>query len=97
MIAFVPDEAASTVSAGFEDVADDFIALPVGNIAHAAEIVAGEELDILIAGANLTNACRFPWTLLMAQRLARLQVTMHSSCHDDRIFDRRSVHQRHSQ
>jgi len=78
IIAFVPDEAATTVSAGFEDIADDFIALPVGDIAQAAEIVAGESLDILMVGANATNACRFPWTLLMAQRLARLQVAMHS-------------------
>ncbi len=78
IIAFVPDEAATTVSAGFEDVADDFIALPVGDIAQAAEIVAGESLDILMMGANATNTCRFPWTLLMAQRLARLQVAMHS-------------------
>jgi len=78
IIAFVPDEAATTVSAGFEDIADDFIALPVGDIAQAAEIVAGESLDILMIGANATNACRFPWTLLMAQRLARLQVAMHS-------------------
>ena len=76
--AFVPDEAATTVSAGFEDLADDFIALPVGDIAQAADIVAGESLDVLMMGANATNTCRFPWTLLMAQRLARLQVTMHS-------------------
>jgi hypothetical protein len=79
IIAFVPDEAATTVSAGFEDLADDFIALPVGDIARAAEIVAGESLDVLMVGANITNTCRFPWTLLMAQRLARLQVAMHSS------------------
>jgi predicted O-linked N-acetylglucosamine transferase (SPINDLY family) len=78
IIAFVPDEAATTVSAGFEDLADDFIALPVGDITHAAEIIAGEKLDILMVGANITNTCRFPWTLLMAQRLAHLQVAMHS-------------------
>lgn len=77
--AFVPDEAATSVGAGFEDVADDFIALPVGDIPAAAEIVAREDLDVLIAGANLTNTCKFPWTLLMAQRLARLQVAMHCS------------------
>jgi len=79
VIAFVPDEAATTVSAGFEDIADDFVALPVADISRAAEIVAGENLDILMVGANITNTCRFPWTLLMAQRLARLQVAMHSS------------------
>jgi len=78
VIAFVPDEAATTVSSGFEDLADDFIALPVHDIAQAAEIVAGESLDILMCGANITNTCRFPWTLLMAQRLAHLQVAMHS-------------------
>ncbi len=78
VIAFVPDEAATTVSAGFEDIADDFIALPVGDIARSAEIVASESLDILMVGANATNTCRFPWTLLIAQRLARLQVAMHS-------------------
>lgn len=76
--AFVPDEAA-TISANFEDVADDFIELPTSDIARAAEIVGGENLDILMVGANVTNACKFPWTLLMAQRLARLQVAMHSS------------------
>ena len=77
--AFVPDEAATTVGAGFEDVADDFIALPVGDIPQAAEMIAAQELDILLCGANLTNICRFPWTLLMAQRLAPLQAVMHSS------------------
>jgi len=77
--AFVPDEAATSVGAGFEDLADDFIALPVSDIPAAAEIIAREDLDVLIAGANLTNTCRFPWTLLMAQRLARLQVAMHCS------------------
>lgn len=79
VIAFVPDEAATSVSAGFEDVADDFVALPVSDIPAAAKILAQEELDILIAGANITNTCKFPWTLLMAQRLARLQVSMHCS------------------
>lgn len=78
VIAFVPDEAASSISAAFADVADDFVALPVKDIGAAAERVGRENLDILMAGANLTNACRFPWTLLMAQRLARLQVAMHS-------------------
>lgn len=79
IIAFVPDEAATSVSVGFEDVADDFVALPVSDIPAAAQIVAQEDLDILIAGANITNTCKFPWTLLMAQRLARLQVAMHCS------------------
>ncbi|MGE4064735.1 MAG: hypothetical protein AB7E79_15335 [Rhodospirillaceae bacterium] len=77
VIAFVPDEAATSVGAGFEDVADDFVTLPVADLPAAAQIVAGEDLDVLIAGANLTNTPKFPWTLLMAQRLARLQVTMH--------------------
>ncbi|MCB2108609.1 MAG: hypothetical protein KDE14_12960 [Rhodobacteraceae bacterium] len=76
--ALVPDEAASAVSASFADLADDFLPLPVSDIASAAEIVADRKFDILIAGANLTNACRFPWTLLMAQRLALLQAAMHS-------------------
>lgn len=79
IIAFVPDEAATSVSAGFEDLADDFIALPVADIPAAAKIIAQEDLDVLIAGANITNTCKFPWTLLMAQRLARLQVAMHCS------------------
>jgi hypothetical protein len=79
VIAFVPDEAATSVSAGFEDVADDFIALPVSDIPAAARMIAQEDLDVLIAGANVTNTCKFPWTLLMAQRLARLQVAMHCS------------------
>jgi hypothetical protein len=79
VIAFVPDEAATTVSAGFEDLADDFVALPVGDINRAAAIVREEDIDILMCGANTTNTCRFPWTLLMAQRLARLQVVMHSN------------------
>lgn len=79
IIAFVPDEAATTVSAGFEDLADDFVPLPVADIARAADMIAGEQLHILMAGANLTNVCRFPWTLLMAQRLAPLQVAMHAS------------------
>lgn len=78
VIAFVPDEAATTITAAFADVADDFIALPVSDLPASAEIIAGEKLDILMAGANLTNSCKFPWTLLMAQRLAHLQVAMHS-------------------
>jgi predicted O-linked N-acetylglucosamine transferase (SPINDLY family) len=77
--AFVPDEAATTVSANFQDIADDFVPLPVGDIAQAAKLVTAEELHILLSGANLTNTCRFPWTLLMAQRLAPLQAAMHSS------------------
>lgn len=76
--AFVPEEAATTISAAFADIADDFIALPTTDIAACADLIAAEKLDILLAGANLTNSCRFPWTLLMAQRLARLQVAMHS-------------------
>jgi predicted O-linked N-acetylglucosamine transferase (SPINDLY family) len=78
IIAYVPDEAATTVSAAFADVADDFVALPVSDVKTCADMLAADNLDILFAGANLTNACRFPWTLLMAQRLARLQVAMHS-------------------
>ncbi len=77
--AFVPDEAEASVSAGFEDLADDFVALPVADIPRAAQIIVAQELDILMAGANLTNTCRFPWTLLMAQRLAPLQAAMHAS------------------
>ncbi|MCA0201976.1 MAG: hypothetical protein LCH56_14285 [Proteobacteria bacterium] len=77
--AYVPDEAATSVSAGFEDVADDFVALPVSDIAACAHVLAREDLDVLIAGANITNTCKFPWTLLVAQRLARLQVAMHCS------------------
>ncbi len=80
VIAFVPDEAATSVSANFQDLADDFVVLPTNDLPQAAEIIAAENLDVLIAGANLTNTCRFPWTLLMAQRLARLQVVMHSCC-----------------
>lgn len=76
--AFVPDEAATTISANFSDLVDDFIELPTSDIAQAAEIVGGESLDILMIGANITNTCQFPWTLLAAQRLARLQVAMHS-------------------
>ena len=78
VIAYVPDEAATSVSAAFADVADDFVALPVSDLKTCAEMLAADNLDILLAGANLTNACRFPWTLLMAQRLARVQVAMHS-------------------
>ncbi len=77
VIAYVPDEAATPISAAFADVADDFVSLPVSDIAACAEMLAAENLDILLAGANLTNTCRFPWTLLMAQRLARIQVAMH--------------------
>ncbi len=77
--AFVPDEAATSISANFEDVADDFITLPTADIAKAAEIVGEQDLDVLFVGANVTNTCLFPWTLLSAQRLARLQVAMHSS------------------
>jgi hypothetical protein len=76
--AFVPDEAASTISANFADVADDFVSLPVSDIAASADAIVAERLDILLCGANLTNTCKFPWTLLMAQRLAHLQVAMHS-------------------
>lgn len=76
--ALVPDEAASAVGSAFADIADDFLSLPVGDITRAAEMVAERKFDVLFAGANLTNTCRFPWTLLMSQRLARLQVAMHS-------------------
>lgn len=76
--ALVPDEAASAVGGAFADIVDDVVQLPVGDVARAAEIVGGHQFDVLLAGANLTNSCRFPWTLLMSQRLARLQVAMHS-------------------
>ena len=76
--AFVPDAAIDSVSRGVDDLADALIALPVDDIAAAAEIIVQEDLDILIGAANLTNACSFPWTQLMAQRLARLQVAMHA-------------------
>ena len=42
-------------------------------------MVQREDLDILIGAANITNVGTFPWTLLMAQRLARLQASMHAS------------------
>ena len=76
--ALVPDEAAAAVGGAFADLVDETLELPVQDIARAAEIVGEQRFDILIAGANLTNTCRFPWTLLMSQRLARLQVAMHS-------------------
>lgn len=78
VIAFVPDEAAAPISANFADVAAEFVALPVADIAACADAIVAERLDILLCGANLTNTCKFPWTLLMAQRLAHLQVAMHS-------------------
>lgn len=77
--AFVPDAAADSVSRGVDDLADALIALPVDDIAQSADMIIQEDLDVLIGAANLTNVCTFPWTLLMAQRLARLQVTMHAS------------------
>ncbi|NKB43423.1 MAG: hypothetical protein GKS03_04005 [Alphaproteobacteria bacterium] len=77
--AFVPDAAVDSVSRGVDDLADALIALPVDDIAQAAEMIVQEDLDVLIGAANITNVCTFPWTLLMAQRLARLQVTMHAS------------------
>ena len=77
--AFVPDTAADSVSRGVDYLADALIALPVDDIAEAAEMIKREDLDILIGAANLTNISTFPWTLLMAQRLARLQVAMHAS------------------
>ena len=77
--AFVPDAAVDSVSRGVDDLADALIALPVDDIARSADLIIQEDLDVLIGAANLTNICTFPWTLLMAQRLARLQVTMHAS------------------
>jgi hypothetical protein len=77
--AFVPDAAADSVSRGVDDLADALIALPVDDLAEAAEMIKREDLDILICAANITNIATFPWTLLMVQRLARLQVTMHAS------------------
>lgn len=77
--AFVPDAAIDSVSRGVDDLADALIALPVDDIARSADLIIQEDLDVLIGAANLTNLCTFPWTLLMAQRLARLQVTMHAS------------------
>jgi len=77
--AFVPDVAVESVSRGVDDLADALIPLPVDDLKEAAEIIKQEDLDILIGAANLTNVATFPWTLLMAQRLARLQVSMHAS------------------
>jgi hypothetical protein len=47
--ALVPDEAANVVGSAFADVADDFLALPVGDIARAAEMVAERQFDVLLA------------------------------------------------
>ncbi len=77
--AFVPDVAAESVSRGVDDLADALIPLPVDDLKEAAELIKQEDLDILIGAANMTNVATFPWTLLMAQRLARLQVSMHAS------------------
>ncbi|GEM_PF-1847354 len=77
--AFVPNAAADSVSRGVDDLADALISLPVDDIAEAAAMVIREDLDVLICAANITNICTFPWTQLMAQRLARLQVAMHAS------------------
>ncbi len=77
--AFVPDAAADAVSRGVADLADALIPLPVENLVDCAEMIKRENLDVLIAAANVTNIATFPWTLLMAQRLARLQATMHAS------------------
>lgn len=76
--ALVPDEAAQAVGGAFVDMVGEIVPLPTQDIARAAEIVGARQFDVLIAGANLTNTCRFPWTLLMCQRLARVQVAMHS-------------------
>jgi predicted O-linked N-acetylglucosamine transferase (SPINDLY family) len=77
--AFVPDTAMDSVSRGVADIADALIPLPTEDITEAAQMVEQESLDILICAANITNIPTFPWTLLMAQRLARLQVSMHAS------------------
>ena len=77
--AFVPDTAIDSVSRGVADIVDVLIPLPVGDTAGSAQMVIHENLDILIGAANITNISTFPWTLLMAQRLARLQVSMHTS------------------
>ena len=78
LTALVPDEAAAAVGGAFTDLVDETLALPVADIGRAAALVAERQFDVLLAGANLTNTCRFPWTALMSQRLARLQVAMHS-------------------
>lgn len=77
--AFVPDAAAESVSRGVDDLADALIALPVDDLVVCADMIIQEDLDILISAANISNICTFPWTLLMAQRLARVQVAMHAS------------------
>lgn len=77
--AFVPDAAADSVSRGVGDLADALIALPVDDLVVCADMIIQEDLDILIGAANISNMCTFPWTLLMAQRLARVQVAMHAS------------------
>ncbi len=78
LTAFVPDAAADSVSRGVSDFTDALIPVPVDDLIEAAEIIKREDLDILIGAANVTNIATFPWTLLMAQRLARLQATMHA-------------------
>lgn len=77
--AFVPDAAVDSVSRGVDDLADALITLPTDDIAASAALILREDLDVLISAANITNISTFPWTLLMAQRLARVQVAMHAS------------------
>ncbi len=78
LTAFVPDAAVDSVSRGVADFTDALIPLPVDDLPEAAEMIKREDLDILIGAANVTNVATFPWTVLKAQRLARLQATMHA-------------------
>lgn len=74
----IPQEAEAQMQADFADVMHDFTPLPTDDISTCAQMVRDAGFDVLMCGANLTNDCLFPWTLLMAQRLAPVQAAMHS-------------------
>ena len=76
--AFIPDIAPEGLGQAFVEHCDTVTRLPIQDIRQLGSELAAAGPDILLCGANITDACTFPWAMVMAQRFAPLQAVMHA-------------------
>jgi len=76
--AFIPDVAPEGLGQAFVEFCDQVTRLPIQDIKQLGAELAAAAPDILMCGANVTDACTFPWSMIMAQRFAPLQAVMHA-------------------
>ena len=76
--AFIPDVAPEGLGQAFGEYCDEIVRLPIQDVRLLGTELAAAAPDILLCGANVTDACTFPWSMVMAQRFAPLQAVMHA-------------------